>query len=104
MLNFEVDRSVLAPLLPKGTQLDESKARHFVSLVGFLFLDTHVLGVPAFFHRDFEEVNLRFYVRRIVGEETRHAVVLIRELVRILLVTCAARRTSNAPYRLVASR
>jgi len=64
MLNFEVDRSVLSPLLPKGTELDERGGRHFMSLVGFLFLDTHVLGVPAFFHRNFEELNLRFYVRR----------------------------------------
>src|SRR5207237_5812898 len=101
MLNFEVDRSALAPLLPKGTQLEESKARHFISLVGFLFLDTHVLGVPAFFHRDFEEVNLRFYVRRTVGEETRHAVVFIRELVPLPLVAGAARPTHSDPYRSV---
>jgi len=101
MLNFEVDRSVLIPLLPKGTELDESKGRHFISLVGFLFLDTHVLGVPAFFHRDFEEVNLRFYVRRVVGAENRHAVVFIRELVPLPLVAGAARLTYNEPYRTV---
>jgi len=101
MLNFEVDPSVLVPLLPKGTELDESSGRHFISLVGFLFLDTHVLGVPAFFHRDFEEVNLRFYARRSVGSETRRGVVFIRELVPLPLVAGAARLTYNEPYRTI---
>lgn len=101
MLNFEVDSSVLMPLLPKGTDLDERRGRHFVSLVGFLFLDTHILGVPAFFHRDFEEVNLRFYVKRSVGGEIRRAVVFIREMVPLPLVAGAARLTYNEPYRTV---
>src|SRR6266566_8299448 len=104
MLNFEVDRSILTPLLPTGTELDENRDRHFVSLVGFLFLDTHILGVPAFFHRDFEEVNLRFYVKRSVGAETRHAVVFIREMVPLPLVAGAARLTYNEPYRTVPMR
>src|SRR2546423_15424882 len=99
MLNYEVDRGVLAPLLPKGTELDESRGRHFISLVGFLFLDTHVLGVPAFFHRDFEEVNLRFYVRRAAGPEPRHAVVFIRAMVRLPLLAGSPRLTYNGPYR-----
>jgi len=101
MLNFEVDPSILVRLLPKGTELDESRGRHFISLVGFLFLDTHVLGVPAFFHRDFEEVNLRFYARRSVGGETRRGVVFIRELVPLPLVAGAARLTYNEPYRTI---
>jgi len=104
MLNFEVDPSVLRPFVPKGTELDERGGRHFISLVGFLFLDTHVLGVPAFFHRDFEEVNLRFYVRRDVGGERRHGVVFIRELVPLPLVAGAARLTYNEPYRTIPMR
>jgi uncharacterized protein YqjF (DUF2071 family) len=101
MLNFEVESSVLMPLLPRGTELDDNRGRHLVTLVGFLFLDTHVLGVPAFFHRDFEEVNLRFYVKRGAGRETRHAVVFIREMVPLPLVAGAARLTYNEPYRTV---
>src|SRR6266576_6115142 len=104
MLNFEVDRSVLSPLLPKGTELDERGGRHFISLVGFLFLDTHVLGVPAFFHRNFEELNLRFYVRRDVGGERRRGGVFIRELVPLPLVAGAARLTYNEPYRTIPMR
>ena len=101
MLNYEVDPDVLSPLLPKGTDLDSHGGRHFVSLVGFLFLDTRVLGLPALFHRNFEEVNLRFYVRRMVGEESRAGVVFIREMVPLPLVSEVARLTYNEPYRTV---
>ncbi|MFL5489071.1 MAG: YqjF family protein [Gemmatimonadaceae bacterium] len=104
MLNFEVDPVVLASHLPKGTELDDRAGHHFVSLVGFLFLDTHIFGVPAFFHEKFEEVNLRFYVRRQVGDDTRHGVVFIRELVPLPLVAEAAKLTYNEPYRTVPMR
>ncbi len=96
LLNFEVDPAVLAPLLPRETELDDSKGRHFISLVGFLFLDTRVLGVPAFLHRDFEEVNLRFYVRRKAGGDTRRGVVFIREMVSLPLVAAAARFSTTS--------
>ena len=101
MLNFEVDRSVLTPYLPRGTELDDRNGRQYLSLVGFLFLDTHVLGLPALFHRNFEEVNLRFYVRRKVGSEWRPGVVFIREMVPLFLVAETARLTYNEPYRTV---
>ena len=64
MLNFEVDPKVLQPFTPAGTELDEWQGRTFISVVGFMFLNTRVFGVPIPFHRNFEEVNLRFYVRR----------------------------------------
>ena len=98
MLNYEVNPRVLEPHLPKGTELDTFGGRHFISVVGFLFLDTRLLGMPAFFHRDFEEVNLRFYVRRRVGEESRAGVVFIREMVPLLLVSELAKLTYNEPY------
>lgn len=101
MLNYEVDPAVLMPHVPKATDLDDRGGRHFVSLIGFLFLDTHVLGLPALFHQNFEEVNLRFYVRRRVGEESRAGVVFIREMVPLPLVAEAARLTYNEPYRTV---
>jgi uncharacterized protein YqjF (DUF2071 family) len=101
MLNFEVDRSVLTPHLPRGTELDDQNGRHYLSLVAFLFLDTHVLGLPALFHQNFEEVNLRFYVRRMVGGEWRSGVVFIREMVPLFLVAETAKLTYNEPYRTV---
>ena len=64
MANYEVDPSLLAPHVPRGTELDLDDGRCFVSLVGFMFLDTRVLGMPIPFHVNFEEVNLRYYVKR----------------------------------------
>src|SRR6266496_2134724 len=64
MLNYVVDPRILAPLVPPGTEIDFENGETFVSIVGFLFLDTRLLGLPIPLHRDFEEVNLRFYVRR----------------------------------------
>ncbi|MEL6653568.1 MAG: DUF2071 domain-containing protein, partial [Bacteroidota bacterium] len=77
MANYEIDPSVLQPLLPYGTELDSWEGRHYVSLVGFLFYDTRVLGVPIPWHRTFEEVNLRFYVKR--GD--KRGVVFVKEIV-----------------------
>jgi uncharacterized protein YqjF (DUF2071 family) len=101
MLHYETAESVLRPYLPKGTELDDRNGRHYVGLIAFLFLDTHVLGVPALFHQNFEEVNLRFYVRRRVGDEVRRGVVFIREMVPLPLIAEAARFTYNEPYRTV---
>ena len=64
MVNYVVDPAVLEPLVPAGTELDLWQGRAYVSVVGFRFLRTRVLGMPIPFHRNFDEVNLRFYVRR----------------------------------------
>jgi len=64
MLNYEVDPALLQRFVPAGTELDLWKGQAFVSLVGFRFLNTKVLGISFPFHRNFEEVNLRLYVQR----------------------------------------
>lgn len=81
MANFAVDPAVLAPLVPEGTELDSFDGRTLMSVVGFRFLETRVLGVRVPFHADFNEVNLRFYVRRRVGAAVRRAVVFVKEIV-----------------------
>jgi uncharacterized protein YqjF (DUF2071 family) len=101
MINFEVDPGVLRPHVPRGTILDDCDGRHFLSLVAFLFLDTHLLTAPAFFHQNFEEANLRFYVRRMIGRESRQGVVFVREMVPLPLVAAVAKLTYNEPYRTV---
>jgi uncharacterized protein len=68
MANYEVSPEILQPYVPHGTELDFWKGKCYVSLVGFMFMDTKILGVSIPFHKDFEEVNLRFYVRRRVGK------------------------------------
>jgi uncharacterized protein YqjF (DUF2071 family) len=80
MLNYEIDPRALAPLVPAGTQLDLWHGRAYVSIVGFLFRRARLFGVPIPFHGSFEEVNLRFYVRRETGDELRRGVVFVREL------------------------
>jgi uncharacterized protein YqjF (DUF2071 family) len=81
MLNFVVDPAIIDPLLPSGTEIDYENGETYVSVVGFLFLDTRLLGFPIPLHRDFEEVNLRFYVRKKSADTSRRGVVFIRELV-----------------------
>jgi uncharacterized protein YqjF (DUF2071 family) len=64
MLNFEVDPKALRTFVPAGTELDDWRGRTFISVVGFMFLNTRVFGLPIPFHRNFEEVNLRWFVRK----------------------------------------
>ena len=81
MLNYEADEAVLRPYVPLGTELDLHDGRAYLSVVAFRFLNTRALGIPIPGHRDFEEMNLRFYVRRECAGDIRRAVVFIRELV-----------------------
>lgn len=77
MANYVVDPSLLEPLVPRGTELDSHDGLVYVSLIGFLFNRSRIFGIPIPLHQSFEEVNLRFYVRR--GD--KRGVVFIRELV-----------------------
>ncbi len=99
MLSWAVDPALLAPLVPAGTELDEHDGLTYVSLVGFRFLDTRVLGIGFPWHRDFDEVNLRFYLRRQSGGETQRGVAFIRELVPRRAIAWLARLRYNEPYR-----
>jgi len=98
MANYEVDPSILENRLPPGTELDLHEGKCFVSLVGFMFLDTRVLGVPVPFHINFEEVNLRFYNRREVDGETRRAVSFVKEIVPRFAIATVARVIYGEPY------
>ena len=79
MANYEVEPSILTTYIPSGTEIDLWQGRCYVSLVGFMFLNTKILGVPIPFHRNFEEVNLRFYVRYQEEGEWKRGVVFIKE-------------------------
>jgi len=101
MLNYEIDPTILHPLLPAGVKLDQFQGRTLISVVGFLFLRSRLLGLPVPFHGAFEEVNLRFYVRRETEPGTRRGLVFIRELVPHRFVAWTARALYNEPYRRV---
>src|SRR5579863_2445057 len=82
MLNYEVEAGLLSRYVPRGTVLDSFEGRTYVSLVGFRFCRTRLLGAfPVPFHTNFDEVNLRFYVRRKEGGDDRRGVVFIAEVV-----------------------
>jgi uncharacterized protein YqjF (DUF2071 family) len=98
MANYEIDPDLLRPHVPAGTELDDFGGRTFASVVGFLFLDTRVLGLRIPRHVDFEEVNLRFYVRREGPEGTRRGVVFIKEIVPRRAIAWAARAFYGEPY------
>ena len=99
LLNYDCPAELLEPLVPSGTSLDPWNGVPLVSLVGFMFRDTRVLGVSFPGHRTFEEVNLRFYVRRVTSSgESRRAVVFIRELVPRCIIAAVARVAYNEPY------
>lgn len=98
MVNFVVEPARLAPLVPAGTELDTHQGVTYASLVAFRFVDTRVLGWKIPFHHRFEELNLRFYVRRQAGDELRRAVVFIREVVPRAAIALVARALYNEPY------
>lgn len=98
MVNFEVDPALLLPLTPAGTELDDWNGATLMSLVGFRFLNTRVCGCQVPWHRDFEELNLRFYVRRRAPEGWRRGVVFIKEIVPRRAVTLVARKVYGENY------
>jgi uncharacterized protein YqjF (DUF2071 family) len=98
MLNYAIDPSALARHVPWGCELDAWEGRTLVSVVGFQFLRTRVGGIPIPGNTDFEEVNLRFYVRRKAHGEWRRGVVFIKELVPRPAIAWVARRIYGENY------
>jgi uncharacterized protein YqjF (DUF2071 family) len=98
MLNFAVDHAVLAPFVPRGTELDQWDGSACASVVGFLFSKTRVFGIPIPGYREFEELNLRFYVRRRGSEGWRRGVVFVKEVVPRQAIAGVARRLYNENY------
>jgi uncharacterized protein len=99
MLNYEIEPSLLSRYVPPGTSLDSFNGKTYVSLVGFRFRRTKLLGrfsVP--FHTDFDEVNLRFYVRRKKGSDDRRGVVFIAEIVPRRSIAITARLLYGENY------
>jgi uncharacterized protein len=100
MLNYEVAPGLLDRYVPAGTTLDSFKGRTYLSLVGFQFCQTKLLGcLPVPFHANFDEVNLRFYVRRKEGGEDRRGVVFIAEVVPRRAIATMARLVYGENYR-----
>ena len=104
LVNYEIDPAILVDRVPGGTELDFHEGRCFVSLVGFMFLNTRVLGIPIPFHINFEEVNLRFYVKRETGGEYRRGVCFVKEIVPRRAIAFVARTLYGEPYEAAVMR
>jgi uncharacterized protein YqjF (DUF2071 family) len=98
MLNYPADANMLQQFVPDGTELDLWQGRAYLSVVGFMMLDTRVRGIPIPCHRNFEEVNLRMYVRRKAADGWRRGVVFIKEIVPRWMTAWVARRFYNENY------
>jgi len=81
IINYSVEPSILTPYLPYKTELDFWKDKCYVSLVGFRFINTRLKGITVPFHQNFEEINLRFYVRYKDGGNWKRGVTFIKEIV-----------------------
>jgi len=113
MAQYAIDPALLTPYLPSGLELDlyqdaanpAADPTCFVSLVGFLFTRVRLKGVAIPFHTHFEEVNLRFYVKRNLPDGThRRGVVFISEIVPKLAITLAARALYGEAYSTASTR
>jgi len=99
MANYAIAPELLAEYLPAGTELDLFHGQCFVSLIGFYFQNVRLMGFGIPFHKNFEEVNLRFYVRRILPTgEARRGVVFIRELVPLHAISIVANTLYGERY------
>jgi uncharacterized protein len=96
--NYQIEPSILTEHLPFGTELDTWQDKCYVSLIGFMFMDTRLLGLKIPYHRNFEEVNLRFYVKRFDGKEWKRGVVFIKEIVPKFAITMVANTIYNENY------
>lgn len=81
MANYEVNSELLKPYLPPGVELDDYDNKTLVSLVGFMFKQSRVFHIPIPFLGTFEEINLRFYVKRVENGVVKRGVVFINESV-----------------------
>ncbi len=95
MANYVIDPAVLKTYLPPKTELDLYNGQCFVSLIGFMFEQTVLRGFKIPFHVNFEEVNLRFYVRYNDNGVWKRGAVFIKEIVPKHAITFVA----NTLYR-----
>ncbi len=98
MANYAIDPAILKKYLPKGVELDFYNNEAYVSLVGFLFKKTSLFNIPIPFLGTFEEINLRFYVKRVEGDTIKRGVVFINETVPYQPVAWLANKLYKEHY------
>ncbi|MBL0012307.1 MAG: DUF2071 domain-containing protein [Flavobacterium sp.] len=104
MVNYEIEPEILLPYLPNGVTLDLYDGKAYVSLVGFMFKNTKIFGVPIPYLGTFEEINLRFYVKRREGNTIKRGVVFINETIPYRVVAWMANKLYKEHYTVVPTR
>jgi uncharacterized protein YqjF (DUF2071 family) len=105
MANNVVDPAMLTPFVPAKIELDFFNGKCFVSLVGFMFQDTRLKGLRIPLHENFEEINLRFYVRH-KGDngQSKRGVVFIKEIVPRVALSFVANTFYDEHYETLPTR
>jgi uncharacterized protein len=98
MANYAVNPDLLQLYLPRGVELDFYDNKTYVSLVGFMFKKTSLFNIPIPFLGTFEEINLRFYVKRVEGDTIKRGVVFINETVPYKVVAWLANKLYKEHY------
>jgi uncharacterized protein YqjF (DUF2071 family) len=101
IINYAVDKKVLEKYLPHKTELDLWEDICYISLVGFMFKNVRLLGIPIPGHTNFEEVNLRFYVKRFDNGIWKRGVVFIKEFVPVRAVSFVANNFYGEHYQTI---
>ena len=99
LINYEIDATRLEKYIPNGTEIDFWNGKCYISLVGFMFENVNLLGLKIPFHINFEEVNLRFYVKRFENGEWKRGVVFIKEIVPKPALTIVANTVYKEHYQ-----
>jgi len=99
LAQYAVPQEILSKYLPPNTVLDDWQGKYYVSLVGFMFLDVKLRGFNIPFHTNFEEVNLRFYVKFKEGNIWKRGVVFIKEIVPKPAITFVANTLYKENYQ-----
>lgn len=98
MANYVVPKELLLPYIPAATELDFYKGKTYISLVGFMFLNTRIRGLSVPYHINFEEVNLRFYVKHNDRGSWKRGTVFIKEIVPKPAISFVANRLFKEKY------
>ena len=98
MINYTIDPKILEKYVPAGTELDFFEGKCFISSIGFMFENVKLLGLKIPFHSNFEEVNLRFYVKRLENGVWKRGAVFISEIVPKRAISIIANALYNEHY------
>jgi uncharacterized protein len=104
IINYEIAPEILEKYVPKGTEIDFWDNKCYISLIGFMFNNVKILGIKVPFHVNFEEVNLRFYVKRFENGCWKRGVVFVKEIVPKHAISMVANALYNEHYETMKMR